>query len=70
MARADGRGGAPDGADERRGRRDPRRSQREERDPDERAEPVWLVRVVLILFLVGFAVFLAREVRNVIESLG
>jgi hypothetical protein len=30
------------------------------------AEPVWLVRVVLVLFLVGFASFLAREVYNLI----
>lgn len=32
--------------------------------------PVWLVRVVLALFLIGFAVFFARELRNVIEALG
>lgn len=25
-------------------------------------EPVWLVRLVFILFLVGFAAFLAREI--------
>jgi hypothetical protein len=34
--------------------------------PEERGprEPVWLVRAVLVLFLVGFAAFLAREVYN------
>jgi len=31
-------------------------------------EPVWLVRVVLLLFLVGFAAFLAREVYNFLHS--
>jgi hypothetical protein len=32
-------------------------------------EPVWLVRAVLILFLVGFAAFLAREIVNFMRSL-
>lgn len=32
-------------------------------------EPVWLVRAVLLLFLVGFAAFLAREVANFVRSL-
>lgn len=32
-------------------------------------EPVWLVRIVLALFLVGFAAFLAREVANFVQSL-
>lgn len=32
-------------------------------------EPVWLVRIVLVLFLVGFAAFLAREVANFVQSL-
>ena len=32
--------------------------------PDRVEEPVWLVRAVILLFLVGFAAFLAREVRN------
>jgi hypothetical protein len=31
-------------------------------------EPVWLVRSVLVLFLVGFAAFLAREVRGLLEA--
>jgi hypothetical protein len=34
-----------------------------------REEPVWLVRAVLVLFLVGFAAFLAREVSNLVRSL-
>ncbi|HUR25152.1 MAG TPA: hypothetical protein VM327_03950 [Candidatus Thermoplasmatota archaeon] len=33
-------------------------------------EPVWLVRVVLLLFLVGFAAFLAREVYEFVQALG
>ena len=33
------------------------------------SEPVWLVRTVLFLFLVGFAAFLAREVANFVRSL-
>lgn len=33
-------------------------------------EPVWLVRAVLLLFLVGFAAFLAREVYNFVQALG
>jgi hypothetical protein len=33
------------------------------------AEPVWLVRAVLFLSLVGFAAFLAREVANFVRSL-
>ncbi len=37
-------------------------------DPVE--EPVWLVRAVLVLFLIGFAAFLAREIRRVVESMG
>lgn len=32
-------------------------------------EPVWLVRAVLVLFLVGFAAFLARELRNFLSVL-
>lgn len=32
-------------------------------------EPVWLVRVVLLLVLVGFAAFLAREGRNFLHVL-
>jgi hypothetical protein len=32
-------------------------------------EPVWLVRAVLVLFLVGFAAFLAREVYRFVQSL-
>ena len=32
-------------------------------------EPVWLVRVVLVLFLIGFAAFLAREVYSFVQSL-
>lgn len=32
-------------------------------------EPVWLVRIVLVLFLVGFAAFLAREVYHFVNSL-
>jgi hypothetical protein len=32
-------------------------------------EPVWLVRAVLALFLVGFAAFLAREISNFVHSL-
>ena len=32
-------------------------------------EPVWLVRAVLVLFLVGFAAFLAREVYGFVQSL-
>ena len=32
-------------------------------------EPVWLVRIVLALFLVGFAAFLAREVANFVDVL-
>lgn len=31
-------------------------------------EPVWLVRLVLVLFLVGFASFLAREVYNFLHA--
>lgn len=31
-------------------------------------EPVWLVRAVLFLFLVGFAAFVAHEVRAVVEA--
>lgn len=34
------------------------------------SEPVWLVRVVLLLFLVGFAAFLARETRSLLDALG
>jgi hypothetical protein len=33
-------------------------------------EPVWLVRIVLLLFLVGFAAFLAREVYSFVQALG
>lgn len=32
-------------------------------------EPVWLVRAVLFLFLVGFAAFLAREVRAFLDAI-
>lgn len=32
-------------------------------------EPVWLIRFVLVLFLVGFAAFLAREVANFVDVL-
>ncbi len=32
-------------------------------------EPVWLVRAVLVLFLIGFAAFLARELRTFLSSL-
>lgn len=32
-------------------------------------EPVWLVRAVLVLFLVGFAAFLAREAALLVRSL-
>lgn len=32
-------------------------------------EPVWLVRAVLVLFFVGFAAFLAREVYGFVQSL-
>lgn len=32
-------------------------------------EPVWLVRIVLVLFLVGFAAFLAREVERFVSVL-
>jgi hypothetical protein len=32
-------------------------------------EPVWLVRLVLVLFLVGFAAFLAREVQRFLSWL-
>ncbi|MHB1261552.1 MAG: hypothetical protein ACYC2H_07530 [Thermoplasmatota archaeon] len=32
-------------------------------------EPVWLVRIVLVLFFVGFAAFLAREVYGFVQSL-
>jgi hypothetical protein len=32
-------------------------------------EPVWLVRIVLVLFLAGFAAFLAREVSNLLDAL-
>ena len=32
-------------------------------------EPVWLVRFVLVLFLIGFAAFLAREVANLRDVL-
>lgn len=31
-------------------------------------EPVWLVRAVLLLFLVGFAAFLAREVYYALHA--
>lgn len=31
-------------------------------------EPVWLVRIVLVLFLVGFAAFLAREARGLLDA--
>lgn len=33
----------------------------------EAREPVWLVRTVLVLFLVGFAAFLGREVQRVVD---
>ena len=33
------------------------------------SEPLWLVRFVFILVLVGFAAFLAREGRNFLHSL-
>ena len=33
-------------------------------------EPVWLVRAVLLLFLIGFAAFLAREVYSFVQALG
>ena len=33
-------------------------------------EPVWLVRAVLLLFLIGFAAFLAREVYGFVQALG
>jgi hypothetical protein len=32
-------------------------------------EPVWLVRTVIVLFFVGFAVFLAREIRYALDSM-
>ena len=32
-------------------------------------EPVWLVRMVIVLFLVGFAAFLAREVQRAVAGL-
>lgn len=32
-------------------------------------EPVWLVRIVLVLFLAGFAAFLASEVRSFLQAL-
>ena len=32
------------------------------------SEPVWLVRIVLVLFFVGFAAFLAREVYSFVQS--
>ncbi len=31
-------------------------------------EPVWLVRAVIVLFLIAFAAFLATEVRRVVEA--
>ncbi len=37
---------------------------------EEQDGPVWLVRIVIILFFLAFAGFLAREVRNVIQGLG
>ena len=39
-------------------------------DADRPREPLWLVRIVLVLFLVGFAAFLAREVANLARVLG
>ena len=33
------------------------------------AEPVWLVRIVFLLFLVGFAMFLGREAYLFLEAL-
>ena len=33
-------------------------------------EPLWLVRIVMVLFLVGFAAFLAREVRGLLDAVG
>jgi hypothetical protein len=38
----------------------------ERREPA--GEPVWLVRTVIVLFLVGFAAFLAREVRGLLDA--
>lgn len=38
-------------------------------EPKPVEEPVWLVRIVLVLFFVGFAAFLAREVYNLTQSL-
>ena len=38
--------------------------------PDGPREPLWLVRIVLVLFLVGFAAFLAREVRGMLDATG
>ena len=38
-------------------------------EPPRVREPVWLVRAVLVLFLVGFAAFLAREVYNFLRVL-
>ena len=38
-------------------------------EPPRVREPVWLVRAVLVLFLVGFASFLAREVYNFLRVL-
>lgn len=38
--------------------------------PSRVEEPVWLVRIVLVLFLVGFAAFLAREVYDFVQALG
>jgi hypothetical protein len=32
-------------------------------------EPVWLVRVVLLLFMAAFSAFLAWEGRNVLRAL-
>lgn len=38
--------------------------------PDPRIhEPVWLVRIVFVLVLVGFAAFLARELWNFLHVL-
>ncbi len=34
---------------------------------DAPAEPVWLVRAVLYLFLVGFAAFVAVQARDVVR---
>lgn len=39
-------------------------------EPEAAAEPVWLVRAALVLFLIAFAAFLAREVRTVVDALG